>query len=69
MTAPHIERMQIELTELAERCVKLVAFISSNPTFKQLPSDEQQLMREQLDHMMQYHDTLETRLDLAQRGA
>lgn len=69
MTAPHIERMQLELAELAERTSKLAGFISSNPIFKQLPSDERQLMREQLEYMVGYHDTLETRLDLAMRSA
>lgn len=68
MTAPHIERMNEELAQLADRTTKLSAFICVNPIFKQLPSDEQELMRDQLGHMMAYHDTLETRIDLAVRS-
>lgn len=60
--------MKEELAQLADRLSKLSAFISSSPIFKQLPEDEKQLMREQADHMRGYHDTLETRLDLAERS-
>jgi|GEM_PF-1394099 hypothetical protein len=68
MTAPHIERMQDELAQLADRLAKLSAFIASNPIFANMPADERQLMREQREHMIGYHDTLETRLDLAVRS-
>lgn len=69
MTAPHIERMEEELAQLADRLAKLSLFIASSPIFPQLPGDEKQLMREQREHMIAYHDTLETRLDLAVRSA
>jgi len=68
MTAPHIERMKEELAQLADRTIKLSAFISGNPIFAQLPADERDLMRSQRDAMIEYHDILETRLDLAERS-
>jgi len=68
MSAPHIERMKDELTQLADRTAKLATFISGNPIFKQLPGDERDLMRQQLVHMEGYRDTLDTRLDLAERA-
>lgn len=68
MTEPHIQRMEEELAQLAERTAKLAAFISKNPIFKQLPSDEKEMMRKQLQHMQGYHDTLETRIYFAERA-
>lgn len=68
MSAPHIERMKEELGQLADRTAKLATFISQNPIFKQIPADERDLMRQQLQHMEGYRDTLDTRLDLAERS-
>lgn len=68
MTAPHIERMKEELAQLAERTTNLSKFIVANPIFKQLPADERELMREQQRAMLEYHDVLETRIDLAERS-
>lgn len=68
MTAPHIERMKDELTQLADRREKLRAFIDDSPVFKQLPGDERDLMREQFGYMSSYHDVLETRIDFAERS-
>jgi len=68
MTAPHIERMKEELAQLAERTIKLSKFVSASPIFKQLPADERELMRDQQRAMMEYHDILETRIDLAERS-
>lgn len=68
MTAPHIERMKEELEQLADRTTKLSQFIAASPIFKQLPADERELMRDQQRAMMEYHDVLETRIDLAERS-
>ncbi len=68
MTAPHIERMKEELAQLADRATKLSKFIAASPIFKQLPADERELMRDQKRAMMEYHDVLETRIDLAKRS-
>lgn len=68
MSAPHIERMKNELAQLADRTAKLATFISGNPIFNQLPRDERDLMRQQLAHMEDYRDTLDTRIDLAERA-
>lgn len=68
MSAPYIERMKDELSELADRTAKLATFISTNPIFKQLAADDRDLMRQQLVHMEGYRDTLDTRLDLAEHS-
>lgn len=67
MTVPHIERMQVELQQLSERATKLREFIAESPIFNQLSTDEKGLMRGQLSAMSEYHDILETRIDLAVR--
>lgn len=68
MTAPHIERMKDELAQLTDRTTKLSEFISASPIFKQLHADERELMRDQQRAMMEYHDVLETRINLAERS-
>jgi len=60
--------MKEELAQLAERTIKLSKFVSASPIFKQLPADERELMRDQQRAMMEYHDILETRIDLAERS-
>jgi len=59
---PHEQRVLDEKRELDERLVKLVSFITSSPTFRSLDPEDQRLMREQRKAMLDYSDTLESRI-------
>jgi hypothetical protein len=65
---PHQQRVVDEQSALAEKVVKLAAFISANPTFKALPEREQALLRQQLQHMDGYRDILVERIAAWQKG-
>ena len=69
MKAPHIERMEVELSEFAERAEKLAAFINESPIFNSLALDAQGLMRMQLGAMRQYETALSLRLQLIGRDS
>ena len=56
-------RVQIELSELTTKIVKLVEFTYTEK-FNTLSNQMQCLMRYQLNHMMQYADTLRRRLHI-----
>lgn len=61
----HVERMIVELKELADRTTKLAKFISENEMFKTLSEHEQKDMRDQLLHMNEYLGFLSSRLSRA----
>lgn len=61
--APHEQRMLSEHTELRERREKLLAFIRENQLFQTLPTEEQQLMIEQQNHMSRYEEVLARRIN------
>lgn len=66
---PHQARMHEESAGLNERITKLAAFVHTNPTFRDLPLDEQARMRWQLSHMVGYHLALQARIDAFSESA
>lgn len=64
-----IDRMEIELDNLSEKCEKLNKFIDENPKFQELPIAEQELMVAQLSAMFTYAKILNIRLNLAMIGS
>lgn len=66
---PHVQRMLTEYTELKERCDKLAAFMMSpSPIFEKLEDLDKQLLRQQLDQMVAYKNTLSHRIERALGG-
>lgn len=64
-TPPHVQRMIDERNELSNRAQKLYNFINSNRIFETLSSEEQEDMRNQLESMTKYLESLERRLKRA----
>lgn len=62
---PHVQRMIDERNELSNRAQKLYNFINSNRIFETLSSEEQEDMRNQLESMTKYLESLERRLKRA----
>lgn len=62
---PHVQRMIDERNELSNRAQKLYNFINSNRIFETLSSEEQEDMRNQLESMTKYLESLEKRLKRA----
>lgn len=62
---PHVQRMIDEHNELNNRAEKLYKFINSNRIFETLSSEEQEDMRNQLESMTKYLESLERRLKRA----
>lgn len=60
-----IDRMEIELDNLSEKCDKLNKFIDENLKFQELSAPEQELMTAQLSAMFTYAKILEIRWKLA----
>ena len=60
---PHEERVGEERRELGVRLVKLASLIAMSPVFMTLDSVDQNLLREQRNAMMAYHDALSARID------
>ena len=58
---PHQQRVVDEKTELDERLTKLIAFFNSQ-IFSGLPTDEQDRMKRQADHMTNYSVVLGERI-------
>lgn len=58
-TPPHVQRMIDERNELKNRAEKLYNFITSNRIFGTLSSEEQEDMRNQLESMTKYLESLE----------
>lgn len=56
-------RVQIELSELTTKIVKLIEF-TYNDKFNTLSKDMQWLMKDQVNYMMQYADVLRRRLHI-----
>lgn len=59
---PYQERVVVEHKELHDKIDKLIVFIDSD-YFKQLDSDDQSLLKEQLDIMMKYRSILIKRIN------
>lgn len=59
---PYQERVVVEHKELHDKIDKLIVFIDSD-YFKQLDSDDQSLLKEQLDIMMKYRSILIKRMN------
>ena len=57
------DRLIIERYELGEKLKKLVAFIQGDK-FKELPNEDQLLLREQGDAMSNYFDALDKRIEV-----
>lgn len=60
---PHEERIVEERRELSERIVKLAKFISASEIFNTLHKIDQDLLKEQRDAMISYHDALDARIE------
>jgi len=56
------ERVVQERADLAEKIVKLVTFIDTNPTFKTLADEDRLLMERQRRTMLEYRDILDDRI-------
>lgn len=68
-TPPHVQRMLEEYDQLKERCDKLAAFINvQSPLFEKLEDLDKQLLRQQLDQMVAYKNTLTYRIERALGG-
>lgn len=63
----YIDRLRIEVSELADRATKLSAFIhdSGGKVFSKIGPEQQELMRTQLAAMRAYQDAIAKRLELA----
>lgn len=62
---PHVQRMIDERNELSNRAQKLYNFINRSRIFETLSSEEQEDMRNQLESMTKYLESLERRLKRA----
>ena len=58
----HEQRVINEKNELADRTVKLAAFISASPTFTSLPTAEKSRLKRQLNCMIEYVEVLDERI-------
>lgn len=58
------ERMIVEYVELDERTNKLDEFILKNPKFNELGAFKQEMMRKQLEGMVQYKTALKERMKM-----
>jgi len=59
---PHEERVVTERGELAEKLIRLRAFIHTSPIFPKLPADEQVRLKTQEFHMSMYWTVLGERI-------
>lgn len=64
----HVQRMINELEELQQRKDKLSKFITDNSIMQVVPTEQLELMKKQLTHMIGYEETLTARLDLELRN-
>ncbi|MFC0683191.1 crAss001_48 related protein [Novosphingobium clariflavum] len=65
MSKPHVQRMAAEHKELAERTLKLSAFLN-NPVFADLAAEDKDLLHAQYAAMGAYKTILMIRLSRAQ---
>lgn len=52
------EKLEEEHRDLFGKCERLYNFIETNPTYKDLPLEEQADLKEQLQHMLGYEAVL-----------
>ncbi len=64
----HVERMEVEFTELGNKALALDLFIRTNPVFTRLQPMDAWLLKRQLDHMIDYLAILDTRIRRAKDG-
>jgi hypothetical protein len=57
----HQQRVIQEEADLSDKIDRLIVFTKQS-VFESLPQSEQNLLREQLDYMTQYHDVLKRRI-------
>lgn len=65
---PHVQRMILELFELADRLAKLGGFLDT-PQFQGLPDADRADLTEQHQHMAAYREVLTRRVDRATANA
>jgi hypothetical protein len=58
---PHQQRVVEEQAELSAKLEKLRDFISANPMYKSLASEEQNRLAQQMHHMHEYNRILNER--------
>jgi hypothetical protein len=59
----HQQRVIQEEADLSDKIDRLIVFTKQS-VFESLPQSEQNLLREQLDYMTQYHDVLKRRVQI-----
>lgn len=60
---PHEQRVVDEKQALSEKMIALVQFINASPIFAGLNAKDRELLRQQRDAMMDYHQVLEARIE------